>query len=199
MKFQFLFKSNIKQAYLHIYEQKIYSMKRNKYEPYLWEIDLPEINGECTYKFSIGNNIRLNDPKAKAYIKLQDGEVWSRREYSDVLLDYSCEDERFKYAKLEKDKLGLFSLKVELCVKNVLHSITVLWYQSDGKIFDFQEYPFISKYNHNKEIVFLANIKSRQEGMYKVVLFLDGEQVYSDYFEVVKPREQTQIFFDKFI
>lgn len=169
-----------------------------------FKADIELVKGIYQYKFLVNNIMRFNDPQALEYAKDNRGEVWSilnlsadsedsvDKRHELMLEDYAlsnCEtvgklrgQRTFSYPK---DKIVCMS--VDMSVGAGLHSITVIWYRGDGRIYCGQE---ISIEKARTQITTRQNFKIRLDnkrirwGIWKVELYFDGKKVISDYFSL---------------
>lgn len=170
------------------------------------------------YKFVINGMIRLNDPYALKYVRDDNGEIWSVpntdmpiqsrnismngyisineqiniNEYavSDIITSKAGKSVKKKEFVLDRP-LNLY-FRMNLSGVRSLHSITVIYFQPDGRIYYLEEGGIYADEEDDCEvdIIFKKQISETEmrfaEGVWQIRAFLDGKSVIKDYFVLKK-------------
>lgn len=198
MLFRMSFKEQVKQVYLVFFDKKCWiPMERSATEKNIWSIDIPVLNRRCVYKYAINKSIRINDPKADEYVIMSDGEVWSvvDKEKNESIAYKESLLKMISLTVLNKD---MISLDTSILTEDKPHTVSIIWHQSNGKIVLFEEYCIMNEVKNVREYSFQLNLlnKQKRNGLYKVALLIDGEQVYSNYFCVSQMKNLTESYLD---
>lgn len=163
---------------------------------------------EIVYKFILNNILRVNDANAVAYGKDENGEVWSkyinnsRRKQNEVRnFKYSVSNKKLKNCSKSVRTIiypneSIVWLNVFLNLSNEIHSVTVIWYDVEGKISLAQEKAIDLSHRKcacNVKLNFCMNLDKSdvKEGIWKINLLIDGKVVIADYFAVTTATAGT--------
>lgn len=169
--------------------------------------------GIVRYKFVINGIIRLNDPYALKYIRDDNGEIWSVpntnmpiqsrnismngyigingqiniNEYSisNIITNKAGQSVQKKEFVCDRP-LNLYFL-MNLSGVRSLHSITVIYFQPDGRIYYLEEGGiYADEEDCDVDIILKKRISETEmrfaEGVWQIRAFLDGKSVIKDYF-----------------
>ncbi|EGO87646.1 hypothetical protein G8S49_01710 [Clostridium botulinum C] len=172
--------------------------------------DLP--TGEHPYKFLINNHLKLNDPSANIYLPDENEELWSviiindegNRLYNNI--QYTVHIDKYNICSNvneeetvvnKKSFNSLLDKKIVTRFKftNItgLHAVTTAWYTPKGELFQITENNlFTSEGNEDKPVTlwFWMDLEDKTRkyphGIWSMKLFIDGEFVLEDKFELLK-------------
>lgn len=168
------------------------------------EIELPP--GEHKYKFFINGEIKLNDPMANMYLPDEKEELWStiiineqnqrlynNEQYTVNLEDYAVTntvtESPVAVNKKRFDKTVDKQVVIRFEFNNItgLHAVTVVWYDSYGRVYEFGENSLYSDEESTEQSVslwFWIDLddaeKECQEGVWTLKLFIDGSYILED-------------------
>lgn len=178
----------------------------------IWYVDILLSKGEYRYKFFINDCLRLNDPSANVYLPDENEELWSaiminesdERLYNNTQYKVNVENYNINskvYEDRMKENQKNFNLLIDKKVvtrfefTNVtgLHSVTSVWCEPDGTLFDVSENVlFTPEGEENKPIIMWFWIdlneenRTYKEGLWAMKLFIDGEFILEDIFNISK-------------
>ena len=191
MYFKYTFKHNVSEIKLVFRNyDKIISMKRNIMNPFLWDCNIDLKEGVYLYKFAINSLIRLNDPTANEYICDEQGEVWSVIRVNSINNISSSSTAYILKAELQVYLSKYAIINTELHCDKDIHSISLMWHQGNGKMIKFEEFCLHTMNNsllHKTYILDTSSIPVTS-GLYRVIIFIDGEQIYTNYFQMIKHK-----------
>ncbi|NEZ47241.1 hypothetical protein FDF74_08490 [Clostridium niameyense] len=172
-------------------------------------LDLP--TGEHKYKFLINGSLKLNDPTANIYLPDDKEELWSiiiinennERMYNNI--QYTVHIDKYSIGSIisedevdivKKSFNSLIDKKVVTRFKftNVtgLHAVTTAWYTPKGELFQTTENNIFTPKGEEKPVVtwFWMNLedhtRKHPQGMWTMKLFIDGEFILEDKFELLE-------------
>lgn len=173
------------------------------------EVELPE--GQYLYRLFINENILLNDPQANMYFPDEDNVLWlmlminseeeriyNNKNYAVNIKEYIITDNIYKESLPQNKKVFIppadKMVATRFIFQNVtgLHTVSVLWITPDNEIFDIcEDNLFSNNTPDNTTIWFYLNLHkngvSYPLGTWKFQLFIDGDFVLEDKFEI-KPQ-----------
>lgn len=188
------------------WDETVNIMKKN--EEGIWWNEVELSSGEHLYKFIINDNIRMNDPIANLYALNKEGELMSliiinendERLYNNEQYTVHIEKYNMLNQILEEDlqiNKKYFNINIDEKVvtkfefTNVtgVHAITVLWYKPDNTLHSFSEnILFTPDGEEDKPITMWFWIELNTEfllmGMWSIKLFVDGEFILEDGFNI---------------
>lgn len=176
-----------------------------------WTIsfDLPE--GNHKYKFLINGQLKLNDPTANIYLPDDKEELWStiiindnnQRMYNNI--QYTVHIEKYNIGSIiteEENSINKKNFNVLLDKKVVtrfkftnvtgLHAVTTAWYTPKGELFQTTENNIFTPKGDEKPVVtwFWMDLEDHSrkhpQGMWTMKLFIDGEFILEDKFELLE-------------
>ena len=198
MLFKMSYKEKVEQVYLVFFEDDYWiPMKRSETENGKWYVEVSISGKRCIYKYAINRSVRINDPFAEEYTVMPSGEVWSVTNTTNYQ-DSVYKNEIIKEVKLYMKNENEVALCAAILFSDELHSISLIWYQSNGKIIQFEEYAITEQKKKIRRCCFELdmNHKNKRQGLYKVAILVDGEQVYSDYFSFIHKRNRNESYID---
>lgn len=184
-----------------------------------WILECYLSPGEHYYKLVINGNIKLNDPMANLYLPDNNDELWSvimvdkdeNRLYSNTEYTVNIEE----YAITSTIQEGLvqsnkkdFNLRMDERVVTRfkftqvtgVHAITALWYTSAEELFATAENNlFVTEGEEDKPIHMWFWIdlqdpeKVYREGIWKMKLFVDGQFILEDQFNIRKMNSYSPL------
>lgn len=181
-----------------------------------WFRELNTNNKRVVYRYRINDGIiSMNDPDADYYIKDSSMVVWSVREFKDCkdekkanlnIKEYIITDRVMNsiskyYSKKQFVNNDIAKIAIGTKVENIkgIHSISVIWYQPDGRIYRLDERTIESEENVIAEVWFWMNTNDMKGDFYKGIwtleVFLDGRSVIKDNFIVNDRRKEQYIGF----
>jgi len=176
---------------------------------WVFQCDLPK--GEHPYKFVINGNLKLNDPTANIYLPDENEELWSivmineegKRLYNNN--QYTVNIDKYNICSAVSEEENLvnkknFNILTDKRVvhkfkfTNVtgLHSVTVAWYTPKGELFQVTENNLFKTSQDDKPIVMWfwmdlqENFNKYPCGIWTMRLFLDGDFILEDNFELLE-------------
>lgn len=176
-----------------------------------------EINEDVSmYKFVINNSIRMNDPTSAGYIEDYKGEIWSIPNGSGVLQNNDVRillhcisnnmEQGVKLAvkKAEYQYIEPFSIffGVSVFASKHIHSITIICFQPDGKIYYLEEGK-VTQFDVKAfltDLIFEIKINwvrfPYMDGTWQIHAYLDGQHVIKDYFRLGRKKQNKKILID---
>lgn len=178
----------------------------------IWYIDISLSHGEHKYKFLINNAIKLNDSTANIYLPDENEEIWSvvkinesdkrlynNTQYTVNIEDYNINNKVYENRVIENKKNFNLLMDKKVVTRfeftNVtgIHSVTSVWFSADGTLFDVSEnILFTPESEQNEPIVMWFWIdldeinRTYSQGTWTMKLFVDGEFILEDMFNVSK-------------
>lgn len=183
-----------------------------------WFISLLDFSEKIRYKFVVNQAIRLNDSHSEWYEVDNQGEVWSVYDGKDKekiipsieLTEYKISDRvrsRLDLVEMKKviNMVDNIKLSVGVHIKNITgtHSITIMWFQPDGRIFSIEERALVVPREHGMceaETWFWLDVSQitgqYAEGIWGVQVYLDGMLSVNDNFALGRRIYSQHIAFD---
>ncbi len=179
-----------------------------KKEEGYWSFETNLQPGEYHYKYLINEKLRVNDPYNNIYEPDENEELWSviivndqsqrmynNEEYTLDIEEYNLsskisdneniEDKKYFFINQDDKVVARFKFK------NItgIHAITALWYTPDGELFEYSEEALCSEdINELVTLWFWLDISETEKvyktGNWKLKLFVDGEYVLEDDFNI---------------
>lgn len=167
--------------------------------------------GEHPYKFLINENLKLNDSKANIYMPDDNEELWSivmindedERLYNNT--QYTVHIDKYSICSNIGEDVNLANKKSfnTLLDKKVvtrfnftnitgLHSVTTAWYTPKGELFQTSENSLFASEDVDKPVMiwFWMDLENKKGmyplGLWSIKLFVDGEFVLEDKFELLE-------------
>ncbi len=195
-----------------VWKNKVFPTRRMEKDNNMWIINETFPPGKYYYRFLINEGVYFNDPYANQYEIGEDGSLWSvllidnkgQRLYNAI--QYSIELERCfmsnqiteyndtngKEKKIFNKLLDhMVSLRFDFINIIGIHSISLLWFNPYEEIFDISENILSQEdveYGNPISVWFNLDLRSMEyaliQGLWKVRLFINGEFIIDDYFQL---------------
>lgn len=178
-----------------------------------WVLESQVKQGQHFYKFLINECIKLNDPIANLYLpNPRDEELWSilivneegnrlynNSEYAIHIQNYNITNNIYeKQTDInKKDFNTLLDKKVvtrfEFINVTGLHSVSAVWFNSYGELFDAAESMLFTPEGHGDQPIIIwfsldiqDNKRIYSDGLWTIRLFIDGSFILEDKFNLGK-------------
>ncbi|EDS77783.1 hypothetical protein [Clostridium massiliodielmoense] len=177
----------------------------------VWTLNCNLPSGEHHYKFLINDSLELNDPTANIYMPREDDILWSlliidkndNRLYNNTQYTVHIDKYNINSNVTDEDNISnkknfniILDKKVVTRFKftNVtgLHEVTTAWYSPKGDLFQTTANNLFKKENDLNPVTLwfwldIDNMKFKNLlGNWTVKLFIDGEYILEDNFELLK-------------
>ena len=181
-----------------------------------WYRELDIDNERIIYRYRINNGIiTINDSNADYYIKDNSMKVWSVRQSNDYkenekgkpeIKEYIITDRVMNsicksYSKKQFVNNDIIKIVIGTKIERIkdIHSLTVIWYQPDGRIYRIDERTVESEEDVVAKVWFWLNSNEMKgdffRGVWTVEIFLDGRSVIKDNFVISEKRKEQYIGF----
>lgn len=177
-----------------------------------WKTTISIPKGVYYYKFFINSLVYLNDPYANHYDFDEDGSLWSVlivdkigqrlfnvTQYSIEMKNYFMFNQIIKYSNVNIKEKKLFnkfldniiSIRCDFANITGIHTLTLLWINPADEVFDISENILSQDDIVNNNVIsvwFNLDLKNSRynylQGLWKVQLFVNGEFIMDDYFQL---------------
>ncbi len=181
-----------------------------KKENGVWYYEKDLKKGEYLYRFLINDSIKLNDSTANIYLINENEELWSailigdrdkrlfnntqyRVNIENYQLDNKLNTKIFEESKkiynIVTDKKAV--AKFEFTEITGIHAVTLIWYNPWGNVVNISEgniYKEIEDESDSATLCFWIDLSAQEDlllGRWKIKLFINGEFILEDIFNVV--------------